>query len=469
MESFKVRIWSLKKRTDAKGFQLRWFVGDRPQSASFDVKAMGDAYRSRLVAAKSNGEPFDTETGEPISWRTVHPAPETESETESGPSCYDLALKYVDMKWPHAAGKSRSSIAESLAVIIPALTEEVPGRPSSQALRDALYLWAFNVIARNTEPSASAAKAIAWIERASIPVADLAKGGTARRGLEAISVLKNGRPASAKTFVRKRATYTNFLNYAVELEYLPANPLARIRWTPEKVDGVVDPRVVASPKQVRAILAAVREHDARYVAFFACMYFGFMRPAEVVRLKESQCTLPAKGWGRLDLEASAPRAGAQWTDDGNAHEDRSLKHRSKQTVRPVPIPPELVTLLREHLDQFGTAPDGRLFRSRRAGAGMLSESTFGTVWKNARAKALGEKATTKLARRPYDLRHAGISLALSAGLDPAEIAERAGNSVKVLLDVYAKCIDGKSAAQNKKIDGALAADDDAGDDATESE
>lgn len=91
---------------------------------------------------------------------------------------------------------------------------------------------------------------------------------------------------------------------------------------------------------------------------------------------------------------------------------------------------------------------------------MLSDSTFGSVWKNARAGVLGERAATKLARRPYDLRHAGISLALSAGLDPAEIGERAGNSVKVLLDVYAECIDGRSAAQNKKADNVLAAADD---------
>jgi hypothetical protein len=52
-----------------------------------------------------------------------------------------------------------------------------------------------------------------------------------------------------------------------------------------------------------------------------------------------------------------------------------------------------------------------------------------------------------------------LASALSAGLDPAETAERAGNSVKVLLDVCAKCIDGKSAAQSKKIDDALAEDD----------
>ena len=51
---------------------------------------------------------------------------------------------------------------------------------------------------------------------------------------------------------------------------------------------------------------------------------------------------------------------------------------------------------------------------RRAGAGLLCESTSGTVWKSVRAKALRGKATTTLARRLYDLR-AGISLAYPPG------------------------------------------------------
>ena len=293
---------------------------------------------------------------------------------------------------------------------------------------------------------------------ASLPITALTKSENARRALEAISVLKNGKRAAGKTFVRKRATFTNYLNYAVELDLLDFNPVSRIRWVPEKVEDAVDPRVVANPAQVRAIFAVIRARFPRYLAFYGCLYFGFMRPAEAVKVKEDSCYLPTKGWGWIDLEASAPRAGTQWTDDGEAHEQRSLKHRSKKTVRRVPIPPELVAMLREHIEQFGTAPDGRLFRSPRAGAGVLSESTFGTVWRDCRTAALGAKASTRLARRPYDLRHAGISLALNAGVDPADIAERAGNSVRVLLSVYAKCLDGTKAAQNRKIDAALAAD-----------
>jgi hypothetical protein len=36
-------------------------------------------------------------------------------------------------------------------------------------------------------------------------------------------------------------------------------------------------------------------------------------------------------------------------------------------VRRVPIPPELVRLLREHVESYGTGPDGRLFWTYRGG------------------------------------------------------------------------------------------------------
>jgi integrase len=64
-----------------------------------------------------------------------------------------------------------------------------------------------------------------------------------------------------------------------------------------------------------------------------------------------------------------------------------------------------------------------------------------------------------LARRPYDLRHAAVSLWLNAGVPPTEIARRAGHSVAVLLKVYVHCIDGQDAAVNKRIAEALGGQD----------
>ena len=65
-----------------------------------------------------------------------------------------------------------------------------------------------------------------------------------------------------------------------------------------------------------------------------------------------------------------------------------------------------------------------------------------------------------LAARRYDLRHAGVSLALNAGVPATEVARRAGHSVAVLLKIYAHCIDGQADAANKRIADALGSEDD---------
>ena len=99
-------------------------------------------------------------------------------------------------------------------------------------------------------------------------------------------------------------------------------------------------------------------------------------------------------------------------------------------------------MLRRHLGDHGTTPDGRLFRGARGG--MLSESVYGRAWHAARLAALGpDLAATALARRPYDLRHAALSLWLNATGAPAEVAARAGNSARVLHEVYLHCTDGQ--------------------------
>jgi len=63
--------------------------------------------------------------------------------------------------------------------------------------------------------------------------------------------------------------------------------------------------------------------------------------------------------------------------------------------------------------------------------------------------------TTSLARRPYDLRHACLSTWLNGGVDPTQVAEWAGNSVAVLLRVYAKCIVGRDKIARQLIEEAL--------------
>ncbi|MDX6337924.1 MAG: hypothetical protein QOG05_5264, partial [Streptosporangiaceae bacterium] len=92
--------------------------------------------------------------------------------------------------------------------------------------------------------------------------------------------------------------------------------------------------------------------------------------------------------------------------------------------------------------------------SNAEGGGLLSDTVYGRAWEKARQAALtpAEEASP-LAERPYDLRHARLSTWLNAGVAPAQVAEWAGNSVPVLLRVYAKCLTDSEQTALRRIGG----------------
>ncbi len=78
------------------------------------------------------------------------------------------------------------------------------------------------------------------------------------------------------------------------------------------------------------------------------------------------------------------------------------------------------------------------------------------VWDLARQAALTENDyASPLAKRPYDLRHAAVSLWLNAGVPATQVAEWAGHSVNVLLRVDASCIVGQDDVARRHIQDAL--------------
>ncbi|WP_433245937.1 tyrosine-type recombinase/integrase [Streptosporangium sp. CA-135522] len=244
----------------------------------------------------------------------------------------------------------------------------------------------------------------------------------------------------------------------MEQKMFATNPLHEIKWKQPKAVTVVDPRTVINPAQAKQLLAAVpkvgRTRGVRLKALFACIYYAGLRPEEATNLRLKNCTLPESGWGQIILEKVRPQANKRWTDSGETHESRSLKHRAKKETREIPIPSALVAILREHIDAYGTEDDGRLFRTTKGGC--YSSSACSYVWQEARALVFtDEQVRSPLAARPYDLRHAALSLWLNAGVPATEVAKRAGHSVEVLHRVYAKCMEGQQERMNGKIGSAL--------------
>jgi hypothetical protein len=232
---------------------------------------------------------------------------------------------------------------------------------------------------------------------------------------------------------KRRRVLFNVAEYAVELGALGANPLPGFKWKAPGVSVAVDRRSVVNPVQARTLLRAVRDTE---------------------RVRKQNLSIPAKGWDELYLEEATPHAGSDWTNDGRQRDQRQLKNRARGEGRVVPSPPELTAHIHDHVAEFGTDEEGRLFRGERAAE--LPKLTYMRTWRAARRRAFTpEAAASSLAATPYALRHASVSTWLSGGVPATQVAEWAGHSVEVLLKVYAKTIDGQEEAARQRVMDAL--------------
>lgn len=322
MKSHKVSVWSLSlnKTTKKPTYLVRWLVGGEKFTESYKTKALADRFRSQLVRALDKGEPFDTVTGLPDSLRGG----------KAALSFLALAVAYVDARWAKASAKQRDSMTDALATVVPTLVKPGRGRPTAETLRRALRSYVLPVPRRTRERPEEIASAVRWIEKASLPLAELQEVVRVHELIDALGRRLDGKPAATQTYRRRRAVVFNALQHAVELEHLAANPLSQVRRRRGKgAVQEVDRRVVVNPRQARELLTALtyvggydRASGRRLRAFFGCLYYAAMRPGEALGLRRSDCTLPVSGWGRIELAETRPTAGKAWTDSGEAHDRR---------------------------------------------------------------------------------------------------------------------------------------------------
>ena len=445
---FKTYVYSGKR---GKSYTVRWRVEKDHNKKVFRSAAQAETYRGELQAAARKGEAFSASTGEPMAWGRKRLA-----EVH----WYDFVCQYVDMKWTSASAKYRQDIARAMVAAIPPLIVGTPPA-TDREMRSAMNLWGFNTKRRANAPEPVAAR-LRWLAANTRPVSHLADPELARYVLEAATSRLDGARAAPDTMRKHRMLLANALDYAVERNLLESNPVRALKWAaPTRSVREVDRRNVINHRQARRLLDAVRSlqpSGPRLVAFFGFMYYSGLRPEEVAVVRVNDLTLPAHPgsteWGEVHLTGAAPHAGRHWTTDGALRDARALKHRQSGDTRTVPVPPQLVTLVRAHIEAFPPKPDGRIFYGVRSDE--LPALTYMGVWRAARKAALTERdEATQLAKRPYDLRHACVSTWLNAGLPPTQVAEWAGHSVDVLLRIYAKCVVGQDTTAKRRIAAAL--------------
>jgi hypothetical protein len=186
VKSYQVKFWAIRpgKAKTKRTYEVRWKVGRAPHSRTLGNKAHAENFLSDLRQAARAGEPFDVATGLPASMTTARSR-----------SWFAFCLAYMDMKWPAAAPKTRESLTDALATIIPAVTDErIPDWLEPAVLRRALRQFALAPGSRELERPPEAAAALRWLEKSSLPVTEVGK--------PFMRVLCSMRSASGKMAVR---------------------------------------------------------------------------------------------------------------------------------------------------------------------------------------------------------------------------------------------------------------------------
>lgn len=455
--TYRVSIWNIASPANRRRHGVRWKTDAEEHSEWYPTKRLAESFRSDLLRAQRAGEAFEVASGLPASM----------ARARASRTLLEVATAYVDWLWSSdAPPNTRKGAVTNLAATIPLFVRQLDHAPDPAVAQRLLATRVLPVPQRTITLSPEERAIVSWLGRASRPVTELADEMTASELLRGLGRSVTGRRVTSATWDKRRTVLHRAMEFARSSGWLASNPLTGrhhlVRYTGPQM---VDPRVVVNPTQARQLLAAVtyvggrrrqdRDRGARLHAFFASLYYGGLRPGEAQNLRRPDLELPPTGWGRLLLAGSRTDVSGRYFADGDGFQDRPLKRRAPEDVRPVPIPPDLVEILRAHLATFPTAPDGRLFFGVESGHAVPA-SVYGQVWSEAREIGLPpEQVGSPLAGRPYDLRHAALSSWLAAGVPPTEVATRAGNSVKVLLTVYAKCLADQEATYNDRIAGLL--------------
>jgi integrase len=247
------------------------------------------------------------------------------------------------------------------------------------------------------------AEAERWLEQWALQLGQLSRPALAvvDRGLG-----DDGQSLSPSTAGRYRKVSRACIRRAVELGVLDADPWppparGRSKRKAVRVARKVNIRNLPNPTTMARVIDAIASHQPasrQYRVMTAVAYYAGLRPSEVVMLRAKALELPAAGWGRIDVS--------------EADVAFDLPGEPKTGPRTVPIPRQLVDLLRAWVDEHEFTGDDLLFRTRTGRRPTSSN------WSRALQRALRQEGVSPL--RIYDCRHAAATtwLARAQGVPP---------------------------------------------------
>jgi integrase len=280
-----------------------------------------------------------------------------------------------------------------------------------------------------------------WLARWSPRLGDLDRA-TLARACQQVGIGDKGQQLAPNTVKRYRRVAHTCIRRAVDLDQIPSDP-----WPPSqrgrshrkanRSHRAIDVRRLPGPSSAIAIINALRSHQPgsrNFQMMAAVVFYAGLRPSEVAMLRPRALYLPDEGWGRIAVDEA---------DDGWGE-----PVEPKTGKRSVPIPPQLVDLLRVWITDGNLVDDALLFRSR--GGRRPAQSN----WSRALRRACTNSNQRRV--RPYDFRHAAATLWIRSGVPLAEAARRLGHTVETLVSTYIGAMEGDEAEANARVDAANA-------------
>jgi len=424
-----VSVFGLQRRAGERHrrpWVVRWAVTGRQRSRSFRTRAEADRYRTALLVAVQRGEPFDDSSGEPVAWQ---PLPDDLR-------AHHWARRWLAEQWPEWAPRTRVSAVEALSRLLPLLVDPSAAAPPPSLRR---HLTAtLPPIPGTGDPDAER-----WLDRSILELGQLTRPLLAAVD-QRLGVADDGTALGAATAGRFRKVSRACIRRAVELGVLdvdPWPPAARGRSSRKaaRTRRQVSIRQLPTPQTIAKVLDAMPSHQPAsrtYQVMTAVAYYAGLRPSEVVMLRADALELPDDGWGRLHVT----EADVSFDEPGEP----------KPGPRSVPIPPQLVVMLREWVDASGHRGQDLLFRTR---TGMRPRASN---WSRALHRALA--ACDAPPMRIYDCRHPAATTWLRAGVPLGDVAKRMGHSVETLVSTYVGALQGDEALANTRIEAVLSRD-----------
>lgn len=423
-----VKVYGVQDRRTTVQAKLPWVVrytiDGRHRSKSFRTRIEADRYRGSLLQAVHAGDQFDVASGEPESWQPAL----------RDVGVHDWARRWLGEQWSEWQPRTRTSATEALARFITIAIEPAAKPP------DGLRVYLYTALAPGSENS-NDVRLEKWMSRHCLTLGDLDRDRIA--GIDRkLSLKLDGSPMAANTANRIRIVARACVQAAVDAgavppDVWPQRSKTRARRKVARTKRSVDVRALPGPTVMAAAIDAIVTHQPGSRAFrvmTAVAYYAGLRPSEVVMLRVRSTMLPAEGWGRLEVT----EADVSFDEPGEP----------KTGSRSVPIPPVLVAMLREWVDQNHLIePDRLLFRTRN------DTRPSGSNWIRAWHRALASVGQKPL--RVYDCRHAAATTWLRAGMPLAETARRLGHSVETLVSTYVGALDDEEHIANQRVDSLL--------------